>query len=156
MKTSKQMKGFTLIELLIVIALIAVLAGAVIVALNPARQFAQARNSERASHINAILSLVQQNTVDNRGTWTCGAGVLPTSTTPIASTSTDPAAYDLCDCLIPTYTNALPYDPNASGASFRDCTDYSTGYTIIQDASTSRITISAPNAELGQTISITQ
>lgn len=147
------MKGFTLIELLIVIALIAVLAGAIIVALNPARSFAQARNSERWSHVNAILNLVQQNTVENRGTWTCGGTVLPTSTTPLRSAV---GGYDLCSCLVPTYTNALPYDPNRAGAHWVSCTDYDTGYEIIQNASTSRITVTAPGAELGATINVTQ
>jgi prepilin-type N-terminal cleavage/methylation domain-containing protein len=156
MKKLKQMKGFTLIELLIVIALLAVLAGAIIVALNPARQFAQARNSERWSHINAILSLVQQNTVENRGSWTCAAGPLPTSTTIIASTSTVPGAYNLCSCIIPTYTNALPYDPSAAGAAYTSCASYNTGYTISQDASSSRITLRAPSAELDAVITITQ
>ncbi|MFA5129804.1 MAG: type II secretion system protein [Patescibacteria group bacterium] len=151
----KQMKGFTLIELLIVIALIAILAGAIIVALNPARQFALARNSERASHLNAILNLISQNTVENHGSFTCAAGVIPTTT----STMTSVAAadnYDLCTCLIPTYTNALPYDPSAAGAHFASCTDYSTGYTIVRNASSSRITLTAPGAELQQSITYTQ
>lgn len=60
--------GFTLIELLIVIALIAVLAGAVIIALNPARQFQQARNSERWSHTSALSNSIQQFIAENRGT----------------------------------------------------------------------------------------
>lgn len=145
------MKGFTLIELLIVIALIAVLAGAIIVALNPARQFAQARNSERWSHTNAILNLVQQNIVENRGTWTCGTSTLPTVTSTIANTG-----YDLCSCLVPTYTNALPFDPNRAGAHYSSCTDYNTGYEIVMNASTSRITITAPGAELNASISVTQ
>ena len=152
MKTLKKMKGFTLIELLIVIALIAVLAGAIIVALNPARQFAQARNSERWSHVNAILNLVQQNTVENRGSWTCAAGVLPTTSTNIASSG----GYNLCSCLVPTYTNALPYDPNHSGAHWADCTNFDTDYYISQDASTSRITVIAHDPELGASISVTQ
>lgn len=149
MKLQKRLSGFTLIELLIVIALIAVLAGAIIVALNPARQFSQARNSERWSHVNAVLSLVQQNIVSNQGTWTCGTA-LPTSTAgTIASTDTD-----ICSCLVPTYTSAMPYDP--SSGSYTDCTTYDTGYTIIQATSTGRITVSAPSAELSASISVTQ
>ena len=146
-------KGFTLIELLIVIALIAVLAGAIIVALNPARQFAEARNSTRWSHVNAILNLISQNTVEHQGSWSCAAGAIPTtSTLTIASAG----GYNLCSCLVPTYTNALPYDPSAATANYTDCTTYNTGYTINMNASTSRITVAAPSAELGQAISVTQ
>lgn len=151
MKLEKRMKGFTLIELLIVIALIAVLAGAIMIALNPARQFAQARNSERWSHLNALMNLISQNTVENRGTFTCAAGQIPTSSTPVVISSTD---YDICDCLVPTYTSALPYDPTTG--SFEDCTNYNTGYTITQSSSTSRITIEAPGAELDADITVTQ
>jgi prepilin-type N-terminal cleavage/methylation domain-containing protein len=53
-------KGFTLIELLVVIALIAVLAVAVILALNPAELLKQGRDSTRVSdlaNINSALSL---------------------------------------------------------------------------------------------------
>jgi prepilin-type N-terminal cleavage/methylation domain-containing protein len=152
MKLQKRMKGFTLIELLIVIALIAVLAGAVIVALNPARQFALARNSERWSHAQALLNLISQNTVENRGTFTCAAGAIPTDVTPIASAG----GYDLCDCLVPTLTNALPFDPSGLPAHYTDCDDYTTGYTIVRNASSSRITIAAPTAELSAAISVTQ
>lgn len=151
------MKGFTLIELLIVIALIAVLAGAIIVALNPARQFAQARNSERWSHANAILSLVQQNMVENRGTWTCGTSTTPLPSTTSTLTSTVGAGnLDICSCLVPTYTNALPFDPNAANAHYASCADYNTGYQIVRNASTSRITVTAPGAELNANISVTQ
>jgi len=53
-------KGFTLIELLVVIALIAVLAVAVILALNPAELLKQGRDSTRISdlaNINSALAL---------------------------------------------------------------------------------------------------
>lgn len=156
MKAFKNLRGFTLIELLIVIALIAVLAGAILLALNPARQFALARNSQRWSHASAILNLISQNTVENRGTFTCAAGVIPTTATVMADTTSVPGAYDLCDCLVPTYTNALPYDPSAAGAEYADCDHYNTGYTIVRNATSSRITVAAPGQELNDTIAVTQ
>jgi prepilin-type N-terminal cleavage/methylation domain-containing protein len=152
MKLHKRLKGFTLIELLIVIALIAILAGAIIIALNPARQFALSRNSQRWSHVNAILNLVHQNIVENQGTWTCAVGVLPSTNTLMASSG----GYDICDCLVPTYTAALPYDPSAAGASYTDCSSYDTQYEISQATSTGRVTVSAPDAELSASISVTQ
>jgi prepilin-type N-terminal cleavage/methylation domain-containing protein len=152
MKLHKRLKGFTLIELLIVIALIAILAGAIIIALNPARQFALSRNAQRWSHVNAILNLVHQNIVENQGTWTCAAGSLPATSTNMDATT----GYDICDCLVPTYTAALPFDPSETGADYTDCTDYDTKYEISQNATTGRVTISAPYAELSASISVTQ
>lgn len=148
---TKNKKGFTLIEILIVIGILAMLAAIVIVAINPARQFAQARNTQRWSDVNAILNAVHQNMIDNKGTWNCAVS-LPSSATVIKKTD----GVDICSCLVPTYLAALPYDPSASGASYTDCTSYDTGYTIMQDATTGRITVAAPSAELGETISVTR
>ncbi|MBI5530836.1 MAG: type II secretion system protein, partial [Candidatus Doudnabacteria bacterium] len=59
--------GFTLIELLIVIGIISVLAALTFVAVNPAKRFAQARNTARWTATNAVLNAVLVYTVDNNG-----------------------------------------------------------------------------------------
>lgn len=141
----KKSTGFTLIELLIVIGIIIVLAGVVIVAVNPMRQFAMANNSRRMADVSTILNAVSQNIVDNKGTWACAAGSLPTSPTNMADPVSDPDGYDICNCLAPTYVPELSVDPTTS--TYVDCTDYNSGYSISQDAVTSRVTISAPNAQ---------
>lgn len=146
----KSLKGFTLVELLIVIAIIAILAAAIIIGLNPARQFSQARNSQRWSHLNAVMNAYQQNTADNDGTFTCAAGAVPTTATLMGSAA---GLYNICGCLSPTYMSSLPYDPQTG--SYTSCTTYATGYNIVRDATSGRITVSAPSAEVSETISVT-
>jgi len=51
-------KGFTLIELLIVIAILAILATAVVLVLNPAQILAQARDSQRISDLGNVKSAI--------------------------------------------------------------------------------------------------
>lgn len=142
-------KGFTLIELLVVIAIIAILAAVVIVALNPARQFAQARNSQRSANVNAFLNGIGQRMADNRGVWstTCGTATvtLPATATNIG---TDTGLVNLEACLVPTYLPAMVFDPSTGSAA-------NTGYTVLQDTG-GRITVAAPGAELTQTISVSR
>jgi prepilin-type N-terminal cleavage/methylation domain-containing protein len=147
-----KLKGFTLIELLIVIALIAVLAGAVIVALNPARQFANARNSTRWSHLSTIANAIQQNIAEHQGTWTCPtAPFLPTTSTLISAST-----LNICGCLVPNQIASLPFDPSSPLYYVTDCSDYDTGYNIIRDGVTNRITVSSTHAENDASIAITQ
>ena len=51
-------KGFTLIELLIVIAILAILATAVVLVLNPAQILAQARDTQRISDLSSVKSAI--------------------------------------------------------------------------------------------------
>lgn len=155
----RNQKGFTLIELLVVIGIIAILAAIVIIALNPARQFAQANNTRRFSNVNALLNAIGQRLADNRGVFEtgCAAGAIPTSTPTKMATTT--GSYNIGPCIVPTYITQIPVDPNPTStcvAVYRSATDYDTCYNVQKDASTGRITVSAPSAELSETISVSR
>ena len=137
-------KGFTLIEVLIAIGIITILASVVLIAINPARQFAQARDTERISHLTAIINAIGQRIVDNKGTFEkdCSAGAIPSAQTVMKSTD----GYNILPCLTPTYLSAMPFDPKTG--SYVSDTEYNTGYTIMQNPTSGRITVTAPNTEL--------
>jgi prepilin-type N-terminal cleavage/methylation domain-containing protein len=143
-------RGFTLIELLVVIGILAVLLAITLIAINPARQFSQANNTKRSSDVNAILNAVGQFAADHKGTLPTGI----TTTAQVVST----AGADVCAQLVTQYLAALPVDPlTANGTPVTACgTAYTTNYTIVQSATDNRITVTAPAAELGATISVTR
>jgi len=140
-------RGFTLIELLVVIGILAVLLAITLIAINPARQFAQANNTKRSSDVNAILNAVGQFAADNKGT-------LPTNMPAAGVTATiGTAGADICTQLVTLYLAALPVDPlTNNGTPVSDCAiagGYNTNYTIVRSATDNRITVTAPATELG-------
>ncbi|MDR3558080.1 MAG: type II secretion system protein [Candidatus Pacebacteria bacterium] len=138
--------GFTLIELLVVIGIIAILAAVVIVAVNPAHQFAIARDTQRAANVAAILDAVDENMSEHKGVLMCNgaASILTTTLNFLPITSDSTVGGDLGSCLVPDYLVSLPYDPTVGTST--DPTHYSTGYSIKKDPD-GHITISA-NSEL--------
>jgi prepilin-type N-terminal cleavage/methylation domain-containing protein len=155
--------AFTLIEILVVMGIIAVLAGIVLIAINPSRQFAQARNTQRQSNVHEILNAIGQRIADNHGSFrlandkVCTTDIATTTAMRMASTTPVVAnSFDITACVVPTYLASIPLDPDSNYGYFTSESNYNTGYTIQRNATTSRITVSAPYSELGETISITR
>ena len=141
-------RGFTLIELLVVIGILTILLSIVLVAINPSRQFKQGNNTQRRSDVNAILNAIHQYAADNNG-------ILPTGiTTTATNIGSGNGEIDICSDLVTTYIAEMPADPTAG--SWIDCTDYDSGYNVSSSAADSRVTVSAPNVELSETITITR
>ena len=141
-------RGFTLIELLVVIGILAILLAITLIAINPARQFGQANDTNRRSAVTQILNAIGQYAASN-------SGQLPGDVTALAGAA--PKVLDsvnfpnLCAQLVPTYLPALPADPSANNQAGIDAAacgaawttaGTTSAYAIGRDAN-NRITVSA-------------
>ncbi len=137
-------QGFTLLEILLVVAAIAILAGIVIFAINPAKQLGDTRNAQRHVDVGTIIDAVHQYAINNQGNL---PGTIPDNSTEICQTSASSCA-GLVDLSALTagglYIVAIPVDPKNSSST-------GTGYNINKDPN-GRIVVSAPLAEQGVTI----
>ncbi len=139
-------KGFTLIELLVVIGIIGILAAIVLVAVNPGRQFAQARNTQRRSDMLAITSAVYQFASEHDGNlpataYVAGVGDFPICANSAGTDATEigSAAFALAtagardavgdgaadaELTVPTYLTEVPSDPSTGDYATATGTDY--------------------------------
>lgn len=151
--------GFTLLEVLLVVAMIAILAGIVILAINPTKQLGDTRNTQRKADVNTTLNAVYQYVIDNNGS-------LPPEI--FSATCSTTATSEICRMGVATttcgtnyvalteltssskYLVSLPIDPQSTSSG-----NDGTGYRVTRDAD-GRVTVCAPLAEQGQTISVTR
>ncbi len=153
MYTQGMRRGVTVAEIVVGMALLAILGGVVLIAINPFGQVAGARNTQRNLHLQAIMNSVRQSIAESgSNTFTCTSGPIPETPTQMRSSG----GYDIAPCLIPTFLTAMPFDPQLAGAHFLSMGQYDTGYVISRASSTGQVTIFAPGAELGATISLTR
>ena len=144
-------KGFTLVELIIVIAIIAILAGAIFVAIDPARRLHEARNARRWSDVNTIVNAIKQYQVDNEGEHyyevedayedeysVLGEDALLCSYECVAVPMVSNDCVDLTD-IGTEYLAVVPADPKTGDQEY-------TGYYLYKD-SNGAITIGACDAE---------
>lgn len=166
-KLNKSLKrGFTLLEILLVVGIIAVLAGIVIIAINPAKQLATVRNTERRSDLKQINNAMQQYYIDNASypaaipsslTEICNTGILASSSVTVNNTSCGSLVN--LSRLVPLYITAIPVDPQGAVAFLEKVLPIAyanangTGYNIMKD-STNKLVITTERQELGVVIAI--
>jgi prepilin-type N-terminal cleavage/methylation domain-containing protein len=154
-------QGFTLIELLIVIGIIAVLAAATFVALNPLKRFEDSRDARRRADISAILSAIKVDQVDNGGPYLASITGLADDTPSMIGTSASgcnaagiacadvviatAACVDLAELKTDGYLGEVPSAPQAGtgGVSYSST---KTGYTLTKSPK-GIITVQACDAE---------
>ncbi len=143
----KVVGGFTLVEILVVVALIAILAAITIIAINPAKNFADARNTTRSSDVTTILNAVTQYTSEV-GNQLTDLGTIPLCSATPATIGSGAGNLDLGATLVPEFVVAIPQDPQSG-------TPENTGYRICLTAS-NRVQVDAPSAENSKTILVSR
>lgn len=163
---NRKNKGFTLIELLIVIAILAILAGFVMVALNPLARFQDSRNSKRWADVGTILSAIKLDQVDNGGAYLTEIGATTAAANYIIGENGDSVNCSTLTCSVTVtgcvdisglvsegYIPKMPYDSNDAEVSQADGTVDISKYYLRRE-SNGALSVGACNAELGSESSL--
>jgi len=135
------------LEILLVVAAIAILAGIVIIAINPIKQLGDTRNAQRRADVNTILNAVYQYSIDNNGSL---PSTITTTATAVCQASPCTSLIDLSVLTASEkYLTAIPHDPLITA------TTGTSGYTIAKSAN-GRVSVAAPDAEQSLVISATR
>lgn len=114
-------KGFTLVELLVVVAIIAVLAGVVIVAINPAALLQKSRDATRLQDVENIHKAMSLALADSEillsATGTCATCTSLAGTQAVDGTGWVKFSIPTGKTGLAKYLPALPNDPLNSGSN---------------------------------------
>lgn len=154
----KKNLGFTFIEVLLVVLILGILASLIMMNLRPGQRLAISNNQQRQADIVSILNAIKQYSFDNNGNLpsaiqTDSNCLAPSTMAQICKTGTAQLTC-LGDSKVPLlvltdnskYLVSMPLDPISTST-------YGTGYNVVKD-SNNRVTVCAPLAENGATISI--
>lgn len=135
-----------MLEILLVVAALGILMSITILAVNPAKQMAQMRNTQRQAGIGEITKKVLEYNLDH--------GRFPEA---ITETPLEVCRYKAADCtdmadlsvlVTEDYLVDIPVDPSTSSIN-------GTGYGIFKTPQ-GRLTVTAPGAERGAIIELTR
>ena len=130
--TAALQKGFTLI-----------LAAVVLVAVNPGRQFASARDTQRRADLYSMTNAIYQYAAENNGNL---PAVITTTPTIVG---TDVGLVDLAPIIVPTYIAAIPFDPSTGSTT-------NTNYTIYLDPNGRVVASASSELNPGTIIQVTR
>ncbi|MEK7072816.1 MAG: type II secretion system protein [Patescibacteria group bacterium] len=152
----QKQKGFTLVELLVVIGIIGILFAVILIAVDPARRFSEARNAVRRQDVRDVVEAVLEYMTDNRGNFPTNLDTVAASYQILGTHASGcnaaacaglPTSYltsvcgNLSGSLVETYLAEIPADPNTGTAG-------NTRYAI-NKTSGNRIDVVACDSELG-------
>jgi prepilin-type N-terminal cleavage/methylation domain-containing protein len=147
-------RGFTILEVLLVVAALGILAGLVVVAINPGSQLATTRNAQREVDVHILLNAVHQYATDNAGEFPSGIPLESDCETASGSEICRPGAASCSGyvslavlTLNERYLVDIPVEPSFA------TTSNGVGYRIIR-SSTGRVSVCAPLAEEGELIEV--